>query len=102
MEVQLLGWPIPVIEEKQMWWDWDDPKLKGPEPDPALSLKMAGLLVNPLIVGGGAWLIVVLPWFVPVVARRWWRQRQGRCMTCSYPIGTSPVCTECGSAIATN
>ena len=26
MDVQQIGWPFPVIEQKQMWWDFDDPK----------------------------------------------------------------------------
>lgn len=36
--------------------------------------------------------------------RRWmirrWRLKRGRCPACKYPIGTSPVCTECGEALA--
>jgi len=30
MSVQHLGWPLPVIEIKQMWWDWNDPALGNP------------------------------------------------------------------------
>jgi hypothetical protein len=100
MDLQLLGWPLPVIEVKQMWWDWDDPKLSGPESDPAPTLRLRGLLLNPLIVGGGAWLILVVPWLAAVIATRSWRRRHHRCMSCGYPIGTSPVCTECGEAVA--
>ena len=61
MEVEHLGWPYPVIEVKQMWWDWNNPKLAGPETDPAPSLKLQGLILNPLIVGGAAWGALVLP-----------------------------------------
>ena len=99
MEVQHLGWPFPVIEQKEMWWDWDDPKLKGPEPDPALSLKVMGLVLNPLIIGGGPCIVLVLPWFAAVVAVRSWRRKHGRCMACGYPIGESAVCTECGEGV---
>jgi len=28
-----------------------------------------------------------------------WRQSRGLCRTCAYPIGQSPVCTECGAAV---
>jgi hypothetical protein len=97
MEVHLLGWPFPVIEQKQMWWDWDDPKLNGPEPDPALSLRLQGLILNPLILGGGTWLILIAPWLIAI---RLWRHRRNRCMACGYPIGASPVCTECGGAVS--
>lgn len=100
MHVQRLGWPCPVIEQKQMWWDWNDPLLSGPEPDPAPSLMPRGLILNPLLLGGGAWAVFVLPWLAARVATRWSRYRRGRCMRCGYPVGESPVCTECGSAVA--
>lgn len=35
--------------------------------------------------------------------RRYWRARRatpGACLNCSYPIGTSAVCTECGALLA--
>jgi hypothetical protein len=28
--------------------------------------------------------------------RRLYRRANGLCPACAYPIGTSPVCTECG------
>ena len=34
------------------------------------------------------------------VVRRALRQRRSRCPACAYPIGTSPVCTECGKAVS--
>jgi hypothetical protein len=70
MQAQHLGWPLPVIELKQMWWNWNDPTLNGPEPDPAPTLMPAGLLINPLLLGGGVWLVTVLPAAVFVLARR--------------------------------
>ncbi len=99
MEAQLLGWPLPVIEDKQMWWDWDDPALKGPESDPAPTLRLQGLLLNPLILGGGVWAVIVLPWLIAIVATRRWRYQKRRCMDCGYPIGVNVVCTECGRAV---
>jgi hypothetical protein len=100
MSVQHLGWPLPVIEEKQMWWDWNDPSLNGPESDPAPSLLLPGLVLNPLILGGAAWIVFVLPWLALLIGRRWSRHRRRRCMACGYPVGRSPVCTECGGAVA--
>ena len=99
MDVQHLGWPLPVIELKQMWWDWDDPELDGVEPDPAPTLELRGLLLNPLIIGGGIWAILVLPWIIAVIAMRRSRRHRNRCMKCGYPIGESSVCTECGDAV---
>src|SRR5262249_11196420 len=31
------------------------------------------------------------------LVRRRIRVRRGRCPACAYPVGTSPVCTECGN-----
>jgi hypothetical protein len=58
-------------------------------------------LLNPLIVGGAAWVVLVVPWFLGIIITRWSRRRRGRCMACGYPIGTSSVCTECGSQVVT-
>lgn len=30
------------------------------------------------------------------------RRRSGLCEKCAYPIGVSPVCTECGAAVVRN
>jgi hypothetical protein len=40
-----------------------------------------------------------LVWFVPLLARRLVRRWRHRCIACGYPIGTSPVCTECGREV---
>ena len=99
MQVQHLGWPLPVVEQKQMWWNWNDPKLMGPESDPALFILWRGSIFNPLLVGGGAWLIIMMLVVAPMIFIRWRRGRDHRCMDCGYPIGTSEVCTECGAAV---
>jgi hypothetical protein len=31
--------------------------------------------------------------------RRWRRRRRGLCPACGYPVGVSPVCTECGAPV---
>jgi hypothetical protein len=36
---------------------------------------------------------------IPILLRRFLRWHLGRCLRCGFPIGTSPVCTECGHAI---
>ncbi|MCL4196841.1 MAG: hypothetical protein KJZ69_05045 [Phycisphaerales bacterium] len=35
----------------------------------------------------------------PFALRRRLRARRGQCQQCGYPIGVSPVCTECGAAL---
>jgi len=100
MVVQQTGWPLPVIEQKQMWWDWNDPTLSGPKNDPAPTLMLRGLVLNPIILGGGAWVVLVLPWILAIAATRRWRHRRGRCVHCGYPVGVNAVCTECGTVLA--
>lgn len=104
MQVQRLGWPMPVIEIKQMWWDWNDPALGdpangGPEPDPRPGLLPLGLALNPLLVGLPIWLVAFgLPmgW---VVARRARRRRRGACVWCGYDLAGLAMCPECGREV---
>jgi hypothetical protein len=97
-----MGWPLPVLEQKQMWWDWDDPALKGPEPDPRLQLLPLGLIVNPLIVGSSLFVLLAGAWVLLVGMRRMRWRAEARCTNCGYPIRTpSTRCAECGHLLAT-
>ena len=99
MQYETYGWPLPVLHRVQMWWDWEDPALKGPESDPAMALYWPGLVLNPLIVGGGVWALVIAPWALYFEMQRAKWRRSGRCLRCGYPTGVGPVCTECGTAV---
>jgi hypothetical protein len=104
MDLQLYGWPLPVLEQKQMWWNWGDPALSNPatglpEPDPAIRLLPIGLVVNPLVIGIGAFAVLIGPWILFVAIRQRLRSRVGGCPFCGYPVGVSPVCTECGRTL---
>jgi hypothetical protein len=54
-----------------------------------------GFAVNTLFYAGVLWVMSCGPF----VLRRMIRRRHGRCPACAYPIGQSPVCTECGAAL---
>lgn len=56
-----------------------------------------GLIINTLFYAAIAWLIVRSP----LETRRRLRQWRGLCEEGAYPIGESPVGTECGEAIRT-
>lgn len=100
MQVQFLGWPLGVVEHKQMWWNWDDPTLEGPEPNPAPTLRPLGLVVNPLLVGGVAFACLFGPRIAFVVVRRVLRLSRRQCANCGYAIRTkSPICPECGAKL---
>jgi hypothetical protein len=55
-----------------------------------------GFAVNCLFFAAVVW----LSWFTPRVLRslKWAIQR--RCLRCGYPVGVSPVCTECGRRLS--
>ena len=54
----------------------------------------SGFVVNTLFWGFALWMLFVLN---PALHRRL-RLKRGLCPSCKYPIGVSPVCTECGAA----
>jgi hypothetical protein len=43
--------------------------------------------------------ILLALFFAPGSVRRMIRRRRGLCPACAYPVGTSPVCTECGKPV---
>jgi len=54
-----------------------------------------GFAINTLFYAGVLWMLFVGPFAL----RRMIRRRRGRCAHCAYPIGQSPVCTECGAEL---
>jgi hypothetical protein len=55
-----------------------------------------GFLINTLFYAAILWLIFAAPFAL----RRTIRRRRGCCIACGYPVGVSPRCTECGTAVA--
>jgi hypothetical protein len=96
MEVTRAGWPLRVIERKQMWWDWGDPQLEGPVPDPAPGILYGRLVLDTVILGVGLWLVVFVPLGVWVVGRRVSWTLGGRCTFCGYDMTGVGRCPECG------
>lgn len=54
-----------------------------------------GIAVNTLSYASLTWIIITLP----LAWRRRRRVRRGLCAECAYPLGSSPVCTECGERV---
>jgi len=54
-----------------------------------------GFAINTMFYAGVLWVL----FGGPFALRRMIRRRRGRCPHCGYPIGQSPVCTECGAAV---
>jgi hypothetical protein len=52
-----------------------------------------GFLINTVFYAAILWLLFL----TPITARRIIRRRRGLCEKCAYPIGVSPICTECGA-----
>jgi hypothetical protein len=53
-----------------------------------------GFAINTLFYAAILWALFA----VPAVLRRKRRIKRGLCAKCAYPLGESPVCTECGAA----
>ncbi len=97
MQVQRMGWPLPVLQRVQMWWPWSDPKWQSnAESDPALQLVWSGVVLNPLLFGGTLWMVLVLPFVAFITVRRRRRIAHNCCPKCAYPRGSSQRCSECG------
>jgi len=77
--------------------EWDDPPfatnlgVSVSEGLPILPL-WPGFAINTLFYAAILWLLFLAPFRI----RRAVRIRRGRCPKCAYPVGVSPVCTECG------
>lgn len=94
------GWPLPAVRNVQMWWPWNDPAWAiTAQPDPGMRLEWTGVVLNPLLVGGGLWVVLVALPLAAMNVRRASRARRGLCVSCGYPAGASDVCTECGRAV---
>jgi hypothetical protein len=54
-----------------------------------------GFAINTIFYAAVLWVM----FFAPGKVKRTIRRRRGLCPTCAYPVGSSPVCTECGAAV---
>ena len=102
------GWPCYCLRSSDAWsttggglkrecaWvlttrNWEDIAL------PLCPIRL-GFIINTLFYVLLLWLL----FFAPFAARRMLRRRRGLCEMCAYPVGASPVCTECGAAVRTS
>ena len=101
------GWPVRSLRAEK--WEHVGP-LGGTEAHPTVTtwhngcpspigLKFVplqplwpGFAINTIFYAAILWLLFVTPGAV----RRTIRRRRGLCPACAYPIGVSPICTECG------
>lgn len=93
------GWPLPSLYRTQRWWPASPTWASDAPWDTGIRVSWTGFFFNPLLVV----LSIGLVWLGPIgikraiIDRR--RRKLGRCSSCGYPVGVSPVCTECGAAI---
>lgn len=90
-------WMGPVQDEWQLAFDDDAnvPKWAEGTQLPLYPLWL-GFAVNSLVWGGAMPPLILAARSVRGLVRR----RRGQCVKCGYPVGTSPVCTECGREVA--
>jgi len=58
-----------------------------------------GFAVNSALYATMAWVFFVAPFDLRRRLRKRSRLNRGLCSACAYPIGVSPVCTECGEPL---
>lgn len=103
------GWPLPAVEGR-LHFDGRRETLHhafrlqtsggGPERLIPLRPQHWGFAVNTIVWGLVAWLAaLVVRRGVGHLLRRRHRIRRGLCPRCGYPVGRSPVCTECGTGV---
>ena len=102
MQFDEYGWPVPSLRRLSLWWPGNDPAWATTAPrDSGLRLAWAGVILNPLVIGGASWTaLVALPWAV-VILRRVIRRRRGLCIRCGYDLtglDDGAVCPECGES----
>lgn len=54
-----------------------------------------GFVLNTMFWASALWLL----WMIPRWLRSLWWGIRHKCTRCGYPVGVSPVCTECGRTI---
>ena len=106
------GWPVLSMMcsfERSEWEDTPDVEVRtrlgiplenGPafvlagDEHRALPLRpiWPGFAINTILYASILWVM----FFTPGKVRRTIRRKRGLCRGCAYPVGASPVCTECG------
>lgn len=66
-----------------------------------LGIRWLEFAVNSVFYGA-VWMVLVGLVISLCRGRAWLRLRRHQCPRCGYPIGVSPVCTECGAALEKN
>lgn len=92
MDIEQAGWPLPVVARHHITVDFGRDHSSYED----WRLRWSGVILNPLIVGGGLWLVTVAPLTLFFVSLAHSRRRRGLCSKCGYPLGASKRCPECG------
>lgn len=97
MRAQLTGWPLPVLVQQSLGWDASNPAFPGRSGDVPLRLMPLGLILNPIIIGGGGYLLLIAAPLAFVLGRRLERRRQGLCVYCAFDINDieNNICPKC-------
>ena len=97
------GWPCRALTCDEEWTNTGATAYPGalvvPRGSGVLALPYRvvwyGFVVNTTVFGAAT----ALASFSAVWVRRQYRRAHNRCPNCAYPVGTSPVCTECGRPV---
>jgi hypothetical protein len=86
-----------TYERNTMWQPKQLHKIRGEPIYVVLPLVpiWPGFAINTIFYAAILWLMFITPGKI----RHFIRIRRGLCPSCAYPVGTSPVCTECGERL---
>jgi hypothetical protein len=88
------GWPARSLRAELSQAEAFPPP--GQRPMPRLRTPLwPGFAINTVFYAVLLWMLFAGPFAL----RRRLRIRRNQCAQCAYPIGVSPVCTECGAAV---
>ena len=95
------GWPLRGLNKSFGWSRSSRPSSIRKGLTRALPLRPIALPLHPIWPGFAinTVLYATILWLLirgPFVLRRFVHMRRGLCPKCAYPMGESPVCTECG------
>jgi hypothetical protein len=93
--LQTLGWPPSSRDSREFVLPSEVANLPWTGFPMPLIPSFPEFAINTLFYAGVLWMLFATPFAL----RRMIRRRRGQCPHCAYPIGTSEVCTECGSAV---
>jgi hypothetical protein len=87
--ISAFGWPASMVQSSA----WSMTTGRKPSKEDRSYRLRPGFAINTLFYAAILWALFAAPFAL----QRRSRIRRGLCPACAYPVGESPICTECGA-----